>query len=233
MPGSDVSQRPHSYNLHQDLDNFIKILEWLVEHGPPAARKWAAQQFGELVRTVTSMSRTDSLTELPNRAGLKFLFTRLVAEMVHPGSERREVPSALIVLAIDVVGFKNHNRALSYVGGNRLLVDIARLLEASIKRVDVVSRPSGDEFVCIVPVNALDVDGRSYEEVARSLVERLHEACRSYSQEPGHVKLGLHIGATVVQRGELMRRMEADRPVTLEELLIRADPKYVERFQGV
>jgi diguanylate cyclase (GGDEF)-like protein len=70
---------------------------------------------------------------------------------------RREVQRAeryseeLSLMVIDVDYFKTYNDTLGHPQGDKLLKEISKLLEASVREVDLVARYGGDEFVIVLP----------------------------------------------------------------------------------
>lgn len=110
----------------------------------------------------------DSLTGLPNR----LLFRdRLVHSLAH--AKRNRVGVAVMYLDID--HFKLVNDALGHSFGDRLLADIARRLQASLRASDTISRIGGDEFSILLPevVSAEAVAG-----VARKILDSLAQPFR-------------------------------------------------------
>jgi len=90
-----------------------------------------------------TLARTDALTGLANRIALE---DRLDQE-IHR-SNRHERRFAL--LYIDLDGFKAINDTAGHAAGDRVLVDVARTLEGCCRRVDLVARCGGDEFVVLL-----------------------------------------------------------------------------------
>jgi diguanylate cyclase (GGDEF)-like protein/PAS domain S-box-containing protein len=88
-------------------------------------------------------ARHDALTGLPNR--LAFLEHLERARRVASRDAR-----ALAVLFLDIDRFKLVNDSLGHEIGDRLLVDVARRLETSIRPGDVVARFGGDEFTVLL-----------------------------------------------------------------------------------
>ncbi|WP_433351330.1 diguanylate cyclase domain-containing protein [Micromonospora sp. CA-111912] len=82
----------------------------------------------------------------------------------------RATPGRTALLAIDVDGFKAVNDTYGHQAGDRLLVGLARALEAALRQGDELYRIGGDEFVAVIEV--------SRPEEAARIAERLAEAAR-------------------------------------------------------
>ena len=99
---------------------------------------------------------TDDLTGLPNSRYLDHAFRRRTARDDRP----------LGVLVTDLDGFKDVNDQHGHAAGDRLLEEVAGLLQQGLRADDVLARVGGDEFVVL----ASQADG---EEAARALIDRL------------------------------------------------------------
>lgn len=89
---------------------------------------------------------TDQLTSLANRAAL------LRAMESHLDSLRRQEPPATLFL-LDLDAFKPINDTHGHNAGDRVLEEIARRLEASIRPGDMAARLGGDEFAILARVD--------------------------------------------------------------------------------
>ena len=85
---------------------------------------------------------TDGLTGLYNH---RYLHDRLSEEIERARSEDTQ----LTLLFCDLDHFKDYNDLLGHSTGDRALRAVARIIEDSIRRVDLVARYGGEEF-CVV-----------------------------------------------------------------------------------
>lgn len=122
------------------------------------------------------MASVDELTNLPNRAQFRACLARAMQR-----ARRHAQPMALMFLDLD--RFKVINDSLGHEAGDRLLQHVARTLTATLRSVDIVSRPvdsaqftlsrlGGDEFTVIAEaVGSTEEAGL----VARRMLEALSE----------------------------------------------------------
>ncbi len=85
----------------------------------------------------------DSLTKLPNR----FLALDRLAQSLTKASRDKTL---VAVLFLDLDGFKRINDSLGHEVGDRLLIQAAERLSASIRAEDTLCRLGGDEFITII-----------------------------------------------------------------------------------
>lgn len=84
----------------------------------------------------------DALTGLPNRA----LFgDRLDQALARSKRDRSQV----VVMLLDVDGFKSVNDSLGHAAGDKMLVEIARRLRSVVRGDETVARLGGDEFALV------------------------------------------------------------------------------------
>jgi diguanylate cyclase (GGDEF)-like protein len=94
---------------------------------------------------IRQIAVTDSLTGLANRRKLSSFL----------GSPpRADRPIAVVVLDVD--NFKTYNDTLGHLAGDQLLVRLAEALNHEFPDAHIVSRYGGDEFVLLVPTDAVD-----------------------------------------------------------------------------
>ncbi|GAA2714857.1 diguanylate cyclase [Micromonospora olivasterospora] len=103
----------------------------------------------------------------------------------------RATPGRTALLAIDVDGFKTVNDTYGHQAGDRLLVGLARALEAALRQGDELYRTGGDEFVAVIEVNR--------PEEAVRIAERLTEAARRTGRT-------ISVGIALPRSGELPKQ---------------------------
>lgn len=124
-------------------------------------------ELGELRQKVAHLAeqvRTDALTGLYN---FRYFNDILPVEMER--TRRSGQPMSLIVLDID--HFKQFNDRWGHELGNQALVHVAKLINLTVRKLDLACRFGGEEFVVVLPNTDLTQ--------ALSLAERLRETIAS------------------------------------------------------
>lgn len=98
----------------------------------------------ERASRLEELSITDPLTGLYNR---RFLEKRLEEELNR--SCRQNLSFTLLMVDLD--SFKTYNDLCGHVAGDNALWRVAKLLQASAREMDVVTRYGGEEFCLILP----------------------------------------------------------------------------------
>ena len=127
----------------------------------------------------------DAVTDLPNRASFLERVSQALARM------RRDPDYRFGVLFVDCDHFKAVNDSLGHAAGDRLLVEIARRLRASVRPGDVVARLGGDEFTLLLE----DVTGLpEAEHVAQRVLESM---ASPFTLEGREVRASASIGVVL------------------------------------
>lgn len=126
----------------------------------------------------------DALTGLPNRALLADRFARALAS-----AQRQN--KLLGVCLLDLDGFKPVNDRYGHEVGDRLLVEVARRLQANLRSEDSVARLGGDEFVLLLG------DASNVEEIYAAAQRILDAVAAPCCQDVGAISVSASIGLTV------------------------------------
>jgi len=170
-----AGESPHfeveSRMLHKD-----GVFRWMLTRG-----LMISDESGTPVRMagsqtdITEGKVADPMTGLPNRLLFLDRLSRVIARV------RRHPESMFAVLFLDLDGFKLVNDSLGHAVGDKLLVQVAKRLEGSLRQSDTVARLDegftiarlgGDEFAIVLndvkdPVDANVVAKRLINEFSR------------------------------------------------------------------
>jgi len=147
----------------------------------------------------------DPLTRLPNR---RLLLDRL--QQACATTDREGTHGALLFLDLD--DFKMLNDSKGHQYGDRLLVEVAGRLSASVRASDTVSRLGGDEFVVLLI--ELDADEAKAAAQAESVAEKILASIQSpFKVHDEEFECTCSIGVSLFQRN-----LE-----TIDDLLKHAD----------
>jgi diguanylate cyclase (GGDEF)-like protein len=129
-------------------------------------------------RPVENSAVTDELTGLPNA---RSLFIQLDSEL----SRARRTNATLVLLVLDLDGFKSINDRFGHLAGDRALQMIAAGLRSTCREYDCAGRMGGDEFLIILAGGtrkAVAAKAAQYREVTRAAGLRFcHEDILSLS----------------------------------------------------
>ena len=99
----------------------------------------------------------DPLTSLPNRLLFDKLMSKALKRLAASVADGRE-GAKVVVLFIDLDGFKPVNDALGHAVGDLVLKEVSTRLRASVRAGDTVARLGGDEFVMLMECETALVD---------------------------------------------------------------------------
>lgn len=141
----------------------------------------------------------DSLTGLPNRAGLQ-------KRMEEEYERWQRYGGKLLLVVLDVDHFKRVNDQFGHLAGDKVLRLIAQQLSRRLRKSDFIGRFGGEEFVILMP-------GTSPEQAARVLDElRAGIEASPFHFKKERVTITISIGYTEFRPGD-----------TLEQIFERAD----------
>jgi diguanylate cyclase (GGDEF)-like protein len=142
----------------------------------------------------------DVLTGLVNRGYFIERLEQEVKRVARGGS-------GAALLFFDLDRFKNINDTYGHAAGDRLLVEVTRLLSQRIREYDVFARYGGDEFTLL----AYNVDEKNAKEIAESFIELMRGF--TFYETGDAVQVHCSIGVTLIDSGG----------ITTQEYLNEAD----------
>jgi len=135
-------------------------------------------------KQVNFMAYHDSLTGLPNRLLLKDRFD-VALEQAKRGDY------LLVVMFLDLDGFKQINDSLGHKVGDRLLQSFSQRLREGLRKADTLARIGGDEFILMLP----QLDSIKYAEiVAEKIIEKFR---KPFSVDNHELDLSVSMGISV------------------------------------
>ena len=134
------------------------------------------------------MTRTDTLTGLPNRLALEEYLPRAIARARRRGA-------SLAIGVIDLDDFKPVNDRLGHEAGDELLRNLARGLRDWLRESDFIARLGGDEFVVILE----DLDATHTLAQLSAALSHLHRVVESPFALSGgkSASVGMTMGLTL------------------------------------
>ena len=185
----------YSSELEQYTDDHMRLLETVTRLASDALGN--AMQHAE----AESNALTDPLTSLPNARYLALRFEEEAARA-------RRTDRSFQVMMLDLDEFKNVNDTYGHKVGDKVLREVAQLIQGQLREYDFLARNGGDEFVALVQ----EVVGAQVED----LCMRIESAVSKFSLPVGKnrsARVGISIGtATFSVHGE-----------TLDQLVVAAD----------
>jgi diguanylate cyclase (GGDEF)-like protein len=137
----------------------LKLLSTIADFGAIAIEK------AYYVKALEKIANVDELTGLYNRRSLNRILEREVERCARD-------QESLVVLLVDLNGFKEINDRYGHAAGDEVLRRFAQLLDGTMRKVDFLCRYGGDEFVVVMP-DARRADG---ETVKQRIESKLDEA---------------------------------------------------------
>lgn len=127
----------------------------------------------------------DPLTGLFNRRGLLSLMRGMAS-----GAHTHSVNRGMILLFLDLDGFKSVNDTLGHHAGDEVLITVSQRIPKVLREDDMVCRFGGDEFVILLTF--IDHPRMLASKIARKLIETIQKPIRLQSGQ--EITVGCSIG---------------------------------------
>lgn len=185
----------YSTELDQYTDDHIRMLETVTKLASDALANSMHHAEAE------SNALTDLLTGLPNA---RYLALRFEEET----SRARRTGNSFQVVMLDLDDFKLVNDTFGHKVGDKMLREMARIIQDQLREYDFLARYAGDEFVAVVQ----ELVGSQAEEL-RVRIEKAVSQFSLHVRGDHRARVGISVGtATYGTDGE-----------TLDQLLVAAD----------
>ena len=149
------------------------------------AAKMRIAELEKALAEASAVACTDPLTGALNRRGFDQACQRELARARRSGTR-------LALAHIDLDDFKRLNDTLGHQAGDQVLVQLVELLHHSMRPSDVLCRFGGEEFVLILPVNAVEEAVAAVSRFLREFsAQRVAGAERAMSFSAGVTLLGV------------------------------------------
>jgi diguanylate cyclase (GGDEF)-like protein/putative nucleotidyltransferase with HDIG domain len=145
------------------------------------------QRVERLMSRLLEASRTDPLTELPNRVGLQQALER---EFERARPEGRN----LSLLILDLDRFKSINERFGIGTGDKVLKQLAEVLNREARLIDTFARSGGEEFALLMP--------ETDQHEAFLIAEQLLSTVRCTELSTGHVTASAGIASFPAHGGD-------------------------------
>lgn len=140
-----------------------RLQDELIEKNKELVRK--NREYEVLLKQVQTMAITDSATGLFNRR-----YFQEVLNQEFSRAQRYCTPFSCLL--IDVDRFKKINDTYGHEAGDKVLEELAKIVQEQIRKVDLAARYGGDEFVVLLPESLRD----DAAQVAQRILERVSGA---------------------------------------------------------
>jgi sigma-B regulation protein RsbQ len=183
--GKNEKKIPVVININQGEDgsSYWSIYECGIRDKLQSELLKANEQLEKQSEELLVLAITDPLTGLINRRELQAQANKMIHKAV------RNL-STFALLSIEIDFFKRINDVYGHQAGDKLLIELSKVLTKNRRVNDVVSRVGGEKFVMLLP-NINEADAFRLAENLRELIE---------SQSIDHMTVTVSIGLVVSRK---------------------------------
>jgi len=146
----------------QDTLGVIVVANPRKTGDPKAALRLVAQTGAQVLHTADQVSRMkttaerDGLTRIFNKKHIDQALNELVYRAACATYDQRSAGQAqpaqsLSVFLFDIDNFKNYNDTNGHLAGDKLLQELAGLVNEAVRKDDILGRFGGEEFLLVMP----------------------------------------------------------------------------------
>lgn len=154
----------------------LKVLSTIADFAAIAIEK------AYYLRALKRIALIDPLTGVHNRRSMIRFLDREV-------DRSSRLKSDLSVMMVDIDKFKDINDNYGHAAGDGVLRHLAGVLQKNLRKIDIICRYGGDEFVVLMP----DTSAAAAEEVRQRVVQAVHNL-ESPAPMAYEVSVGLYSG---------------------------------------
>lgn len=165
----------HPTRLKEQVDQFNATLENKI--------KSRTRRLHIANEKLNRLATLDFLTNIPNR---RYFFT--MGNKLFETTKRGKISLSMMILDIDY--FKNVNDTYGHKIGDKVLKLVAKTIQESVRKEDIVARVGGEEFAILLNDTTLEITQKISEKI-RSNIES-----SPFIKEDIHINLTASIGIT-------------------------------------
>lgn len=158
----------------------------LLRSGKPAGAVAAFQDVSSRLWSESRIQRQATLDGLTGLVNRRLFMDRLNQALYHAQRNQQK----MVLLMLDLDGFKLVNDSRGHAGGDQLLRQVARRLSLLVRQSDTVARLGGDEFAVLL----LDSEAEAGERVGQKILDTV---AQPYTIDAIACRIGVSIGMAV------------------------------------
>jgi diguanylate cyclase (GGDEF)-like protein len=162
LPGIPEPELIAPLVFDQDTLGVIVLSKPRKSGDPKAALRLVTQTGAQVLHTAAQVSRMkttaemDGLTRIYNKKHLEQTLNELVYRAACAAYDQRSAGEGLpgqvlSVFLFDIDNFKNYNDTNGHLAGDKLLQELAGLVNEAVRKDDVLGRFGGEEFLLVMP----------------------------------------------------------------------------------
>lgn len=150
---------------------FTTFFSYVIEN----SRRNARNELLNMARLYEKASRTDELTQLPNRRDMQHHLEQEFHRYSRYGHH-------FSIILMDIDHFKKINDTYGHDAGDLVLVKFAEILRSTCRKLDLPARWGGEEFLILLPetslLQALSLAERLRKQIERTVIHHKNQEIR-------------------------------------------------------